>query len=204
MREPSLAGAETLALAVLDDAHANLERDFAALAFAAADPMPVAFLARDQDRIAPIRRRSRNSWSHPPMRRTRYNSQGHSRQRSFLEARLRVSRSSLSTIQGPNAYFDPTPIGPANPIVVASLGLVPISPTSDLATAEPPKNDFHYLAYYVYSESPPPEKPAKIALAALREGRSARDAHPGDRTRGRSVRCRCQFHEIGRQNRIRF
>src|ERR1700685_2121286 len=44
VREPSLAGAETLALAVLDDAHANLERDFAALAFAAADPMPVASL----------------------------------------------------------------------------------------------------------------------------------------------------------------
>ena len=31
VREPSLAGAETLALAVLDNAHANLERDFAAL-----------------------------------------------------------------------------------------------------------------------------------------------------------------------------
>ena len=44
VREPSLAGAETLALAVLDNAHANLERDFAALAFAAADPMPVASL----------------------------------------------------------------------------------------------------------------------------------------------------------------
>src|ERR1700735_4951141 len=45
VRDPSLAGAETLALAVLDNAHANLERDFAALAFAAADPLPVASLA---------------------------------------------------------------------------------------------------------------------------------------------------------------
>src|ERR1700684_1489840 len=44
VREPSLVGAETLALAVLDDAHANLERDFAALSFAAADPMPAASL----------------------------------------------------------------------------------------------------------------------------------------------------------------
>ena len=44
VREPSLAGGETLALAVLDNAHANLERDFAALALAAADPMPVASL----------------------------------------------------------------------------------------------------------------------------------------------------------------
>jgi len=31
------------------------------------------------------------------------------------------------------------------------------------------KGELAYLKYYVYSESPPPEKPAKIALAALRD-----------------------------------
>ena len=69
VREPSLAGAETLALAVLDNAHANLERDFAALAFAAADPLPVASLgariSRDSSaRDSPCVKR----WWHPPIR----------------------------------------------------------------------------------------------------------------------------------------
>src|SRR5580700_4725381 len=50
VREPALASAETLALAVLDDAHANLERDFAAFALAAADPMPVASLGARSSR----------------------------------------------------------------------------------------------------------------------------------------------------------
>jgi hypothetical protein len=69
----------------------------------------------------------------------------------------------------PNAFFDPSPIGPANPIVLASLDLIPVSHV-DLATAaEPPKNDFHYLAYYAYSETPPPEKPAVTVLNSLRD-----------------------------------
>src|SRR5271154_4704395 len=49
-REPSLASGVTLALAVLDNAHANLERDFAAFALAAADPMPVASLGTRSSR----------------------------------------------------------------------------------------------------------------------------------------------------------
>ena len=52
--------------------------------------------------------------------------------------------------------------------MVASLGLVPIS-QADLAPAEPPKNDFHYLAYYAYSETPPPEKPADTVLDSLKD-----------------------------------
>ena len=32
----------------------------------------------------------------------------------------------------------------------------------------PDEGELHYLKYYIYSEIPPPEKPAKIALAALR------------------------------------
>ncbi|WP_407176619.1 transglycosylase SLT domain-containing protein [Bradyrhizobium sp. STM 3562] len=33
----------------------------------------------------------------------------------------------------------------------------------------PDEGELRYLKYYVYSETPPPEKPAKIALAALRD-----------------------------------
>src|SRR6516165_2591798 len=36
------------------------------------------------------------------------------------------------------------------------------------ASPNPDKGELPYLKYYVYSENPPPEKPAKIALAALR------------------------------------
>jgi hypothetical protein len=37
------------------------------------------------------------------------------------------------------------------------------------ASPSPHKGELPYLKYYVYSESPPPEKPAKIALAAFRD-----------------------------------
>jgi len=171
VREPSLAGAETLALAVLDNAHANLERDFAALAFAAADPMPVASLSA---------RSSRDSSSRDiSLRKTVVASADPD---SAISARIiPVSAVSSSTESlsskvlafdepRPNAYFDPTPIGPANPIVVASLGLVPFS-QADLtpAPAEPPKDNFRYLAYYAYSETPPPEKPADTVLNSLKD-----------------------------------
>jgi hypothetical protein len=35
------------------------------------------------------------------------------------------------------------------------------------ASSNPDEGELPYLKYYIYSESPPPEKPAKIALAAL-------------------------------------
>jgi Transglycosylase SLT domain len=70
---------------------------------------------------------------------------------------------------GPNAFFDPKPIGPSKPIVLASLGLIPATPVmADLGpkpTSDTP--NFAYLAYYVYSETPPPEKPAHTVLSAL-------------------------------------
>jgi hypothetical protein len=56
----------------------------------------------------------------------------------------------------------------------ASLDDVPVAteaiPRLDGPPAAPPNPDQHqsYLKYYAYSELPPPEKPAKIALAALR------------------------------------
>jgi hypothetical protein len=37
------------------------------------------------------------------------------------------------------------------------------------ASPDPDKGELRYLKYYVYSETPPPEKPAKIALAAFRD-----------------------------------
>jgi hypothetical protein len=165
VREPSLAGAETLALAVLDNAHANLERDFAALAFTAADPMPVASLrgtkvaSADPTLVAALGATTVASADAIPVIRVRATSP-------------RPESPSLKVLAfdepRPNAYFDPTPIGPANPIVVASLGLIPISHV-DLAADEPPKNNFRYLAYYAYSETPPPEKPADTVLNSLQD-----------------------------------
>ena len=169
VREPSLVGAETLALAVLDDAHANLERDFAALSFAAADPMPVASLgARRSDdgsaRNTVVASADPNQVISP---------------RVIPVSAVASSPDSLGPKvlafddPRPDAYFDPTPIGPANPIVVASLGLVPISQAemsqTDLAPAEPPKGNFAYLAYYAYSEVPPEEKPADTVLNSLQD-----------------------------------
>ena len=165
VREPSLAGAETLALAVLDDAHANLERDFAALAFVAADPMPVASLratkvaSADPAPVASLGATTVASADTIPVIRV-----------SAVSSRPESPSLKVLAFDDPkpNAYFDPTPIGPANPIVLASLGLIPVSHV-DLATAEPPKNDFHYLAYYVYSEVPPEEKPADTVLNSLKD-----------------------------------
>src|ERR1700722_5900558 len=165
VREPSLAGAQTLALAVLDDAHANLERDFAALAFVAADPMPVASLratkvaSADPAPVASLGATTVASADTIPVIRV-----------SAVSSRPESPSLKVLAFDDPkpNAYFDPTPIGPANPIVLASLGLIPVSHV-DLATAEPPKNDFHYLAYYVYSEVPPEEKPADTVLNSLKD-----------------------------------
>jgi hypothetical protein len=139
--EPSLVGGSTLALAALENAHANLERAFAAfpLAAAAADPTPVASLG---DRAAPSVRIKSVVPSIP-------------KALAFDDPR-------------PDTYFDPRPIGPANPIVLASLGLIPVSHV-DLASDEPPKQDFHYLAYYAFSEVLPDEKPADTVLNAFRD-----------------------------------
>src|SRR5690349_4466403 len=56
----------------------------------------------------------------------------------------------------------------------ASLDALPVDSEAmlrlDGPPAAPPNPTHHeqYLKYYVYSETPPPEKPSKIALAALR------------------------------------
>ena len=57
----------------------------------------------------------------------------------------------------------------------ASLDAVPVDNEAMLRLDGPPaaspnldQRELSYLKYYVYSEIPPPEKPAKIALAALR------------------------------------
>jgi hypothetical protein len=155
--EALLAGGETLALASLENAHANLERAFAAFPLAAADPMPVAALgvrkvASAAAKIASV---------------------------SIKPVVAAIPKALAFDDPRPNAYFDPKPIGPANPIVLASLGLIPVAP-ADLApaapdaraaraAAEPPKQDFHFLAYYAFSEVPPPEKPADTVLNAFKD-----------------------------------
>jgi hypothetical protein len=159
-REPSLAAGETLALAVLDNAHANLERAFAAFPLAAADPMPVSSLRATK--VASADPTPVGSLGTTPV--------------TPVRTKAVVTASATAAIPAvlafdeprPNAFFDPSPIGPANPIVLASLDLIPVSHV-DLATVEPPKHDFHYLAYYAYSETPPPEKPADTVLNSLKD-----------------------------------
>src|SRR5579862_37945 len=160
VREPSLAGAQTLALAVLDNAHANLERDFAAFPLAAADPMPVASLRATK--VASADPTPVSSLGTTPVRSVR------TKPVVTASAIAEIPKVLAFDDPKPNAYFDPTPIGPANPIVVASLGLVPVS-QADLAPAAPPTPNFSYLAYYAYSEVPPEEKPADTVLNSIKD-----------------------------------
>ena len=62
---------------------------------------------------------------------------------------------------------------------IVQASLEPVAPANE-ATPQPdgpaaassnPDGELAYLKYYVYSETPPPEKPAKIALAALHDVR---------------------------------
>lgn len=69
----------------------------------------------------------------------------------------------------PDTYFSPAPIGPSKPIEVASLGLMPVAPVLADLGAQQEKHNFSYLAYYVYSETPPPEKPADTVLNSLQD-----------------------------------
>src|SRR5579864_7919166 len=106
--EPSLVGGNALALAALEDAHANLERDFAAFplaAVAAVDPTPVSSLGARK--VASIR---------------------------IKPVVPAIPKALAFDEPRPDAYFDPKPIGPGNPIVLASLGLIPVS-TADLESA---------------------------------------------------------------------
>jgi hypothetical protein len=167
--ETTLERVEAVAFAALEQEHANLERDFAAFtraaepmpvaalrappaaavaaapAVAAADPTPVGSLGGP--RIAAVR--AKPVAELPPMA------------LGFADA-------------APDTYFDKSPIGPANRIVVASLGLVPIA-APDLTAMVPKalpaaeKHDFSYLAYYVFSEVPPEEKPADTVLNSLKD-----------------------------------
>jgi soluble lytic murein transglycosylase-like protein len=146
--EALLAGGETLALASLESAHANLERAFAAFPLAAADPMPVAALGARKVASAAAKIASV----------------------SIKPVVAAIPKALAFDEPRPDAYFDPKPIGPANPIVLASLGLIPVS-AADLAPTAPapPKHDFHFLAYYAFSEVLPDEKPADTVLNAFRD-----------------------------------
>ena len=64
-------------------------------------------------------------------------------------------------------------------LMLQARGSVDAAPPENEATSQqdgppaappnPDEGELRYLKYYVYSETPPPEKPAKIALAALRD-----------------------------------
>jgi soluble lytic murein transglycosylase-like protein len=140
-QETLRARAETMAVASLKELHANLEAAFAALARAGADLTPVASLGGPKIKSLLVK---------PAV---------------ALEQKVLAFAEPAPS----NTYFDPTPIGPAKPIVAESLGLVPVPALADLSPASSDKHDFAYLAYWVYSETPPPEKPAITVLNALRD-----------------------------------
>jgi hypothetical protein len=154
--EPSrVSGA---ALAALADAHANLERDFAAFARAAADPMPVSSLAAGSLAAGSLAARTLAARA---LGITAVAS-------ADIKPVISESPKALAFDDAKrDAYFDPTPIGPAHPIVLASLGLIPVA-AADLEP-QPAKRDFSYLAYYAYSEVPPDEKPADTVLNSLKD-----------------------------------
>jgi hypothetical protein len=85
-------------------------------------------------------------------------------------------------------FLDAVPDGVVSPAVTSSLrqgrilqarASLEVAPSENEATAQqdrpssaspnPDEGELAYLKNYVYSEIPPPEKPAKIALAALRD-----------------------------------
>jgi hypothetical protein len=54
-------------------------------------------------------------------------------------------------------------------LVYSWLEDFPDDPPKRDAQLEPPKHDLSYLAYYAYSEVPPPQKPADTVLASLKD-----------------------------------
>ena len=81
-------------------------------------------------------------------------------------------------------------------------------PAARDASDEAPKTasltqDFRYLVYYVWSELPPAEKPA-ANRPEFAQGHPGWNAGRGDQARFRRFRSRFQFHESGREDRVRF
>ena len=194
-RAPALAAGETVALAALNDAHANLERDFAALAFVAADPMPVASLRARPSRDKSLRNTVVASADPNPV----------------ISARVipvsAVASSPESKVLAfddprPDAYFDPTPIGPANPIVVGVA-----RPGADLASRSGPRRAAEARLplsrlLRLFRNAAAGETGGHGARFAQR--RSGRHADRGDQTRRRRLRSGFRLHESRRQDRIRF
>ena len=108
------------------------------------------------------------------------------------------------------AYADATgsipPIrddAPALPNIHTSRAPAPTGQPAPSGSTAWANQELPYLKYYVYSETAAAGEAGRDRLGGI-ERRSARNAGPGDRTRGRCIRSRREFHEGGRQNRIRF
>jgi hypothetical protein len=152
-----LPGAKVV-LASLEEERANLQWVFTAFAREVADPMPLGSLA-------PQKVASADADAMPVLKVAAFAEPAPATKPVF---RLGPHAAAFAE-PTPDTYFSPAPIGPSKPIVVASLGLIPMSPALADLGPTPEKHDFSYLAYYAYSETPPPEKPADTVLNALKD-----------------------------------
>ena len=154
----------SIQLASLEDAQANLVAAFAAFMLTSAYPMPIS---SSYERTTPA--------AETPMARLRHTVVAPAEALSELF----LSPTTLADLQPwspplPRALSDtaPTPVGSLLPtrLAYAAVSDVTLDPTS---STPPPLEregpDFSYLAAYVYSETPPPAKPADTVLRAIRD-----------------------------------
>jgi hypothetical protein len=151
--EPASVPGGSLVLASLNDERANLNWVFSAFARDVADPMPVGSLGIKSIAAAEAKPVVAAAAAAGPETKPVF--------------RLGPQAAAFAE-PAPDTFFDPAPIGPPKPIVLASLGLIPAAPViADLSPQPQQQQNFSYLAYYVYSEVPPPEKPADTVLNSM-------------------------------------
>src|SRR5580692_9888051 len=151
--EPASVPGGSLVLASLNDERANLNWVFSAFARDVADPMAVGSLGIKSIAAAEAKPVVAAAAAAGPETKPVF--------------RLGPQAAAFAE-PAPDTFFDPAPIGPPKPIVLASLGLIPAAPViADLSPQPQQQQNFSYLAYYVYSEVPPPEKPADTVLNSM-------------------------------------
>jgi hypothetical protein len=154
----------SIQLASLEDAQANLVSAFAAFMLTSAYPMP---MSSPYERTTPS--------AETPTARLRHTVVASAEALSELF----LSPTTLADLQPwspphPRTLSDtdPTPVGslPPTRLTYAAVPDVTLDPTSNTSPPlEREGPDFSYLADYVYSETPPPEKPADTVLRALKD-----------------------------------
>jgi hypothetical protein len=188
--EAPLKRVEAVARASFEAEHANLQRDFAVFKQVAAEALPlsalkktVALASADPTPTASLRPTVAASPDPAPVVAPKPTVVASADPDAPVALPPQITApatkpafalgpQALAFDEPPNAYFAPKPIGPGSQIVLASLGLVPVSQkatATDIAQVEPPVHDFSYLRYYVYSETPPPEKPADTVLNSMKD-----------------------------------